>query len=175
MSKEKKAATIDKLREVLAGSNAGVFTDFRGLATPDMLALRGKLKEAGAQYRVIKNTLSRLAAEKAGKGYLVSFFEEPTALAFGHGDITELAKVIAEYVRGGKTSLRIKGGFLGDKVFTSQDVMTISTLPPREVLLAKVLQGLQSPIAGLIQQLAAPIAGTIGLLQARIRQLEGQS
>ncbi|GAI29445.1 unnamed protein product, partial [marine sediment metagenome] len=85
-------------------------------------------------------------AERAGKDDLVSFLEGPIAIAFGYGDITEPAKALADYIRTSRTSLNIKGGFLGDRLLTSEDVATLSTLPSRDILLAKVLGGMQSPI-----------------------------
>jgi large subunit ribosomal protein L10 len=101
-------------------------------------------------------------------------FEGPVAIAFGYGGITESAKVLADYIRASKASLSIKGGFLADRVLTSDDVETLATLPSREILLARVLAGMQSPIVALVGSLVAPMRGVIGVLQARIKQLEGE-
>jgi len=136
--------------------------------------LRRKLRESGIEYKVVKNTLARFAAERADKDAIVNLFEGPVAIAFGYGDITESARTLADYIRTSKTSLVIKGGFLGDRPLTSEEVMTLSTLPPREVLLAKVLGGMQAPIATLVSYLTTPIRGIVGVLQARIQQLEGE-
>ncbi|GAI47168.1 unnamed protein product, partial [marine sediment metagenome] len=89
-------------------------------------------------------------------------------------DITEPAKILTDYIRTSKASLNIKGGFLGDRLLTSEDVVTLSTLPSREILLAKVLGGMQGPIVTLVGCLTTPIKGIIGTLQARIKQLEGE-
>ena len=123
---------------------------------------------------VVKNTLARFAAERAGRDDLVSSFEGPVAIAFGYGDITEPAKALADYIRTSKISLSIKGGFLSDRLVTSEDVNTLARLPAREELLAKILGGMQSPIAGLVSCLTAPIRGLTGVIQARIQQLEGE-
>ena len=136
--------------------------------------MRRRLKESGIEYKVVKNTLARFAAERAGKDELASFFVGPVAVALGYGDITKPAKVLADYIGTSKTSLGIKGGFLGDSLLTVEDVMTLSALPSREVLLAKVVGGMQMPILALVGCLTSPIRGFIGMLQARIQQLEGE-
>ena len=174
MSREKKAQIIDSLQEVFSQCNIGILTDYRGLSASEMNVLRRRLRESGIGYKVVKNTLARLAAERAGKDELVSFLEGPIAVALGYGDITEPAKVLTDYIRTSKASLSIKGGFLGDKLLTLAEVDTLSTLPSREILLAKVLGGMQSPIVALVSCLTTPIQGIIGVLQARIQQLEGE-
>jgi len=174
VSREKKAQTIDRLRDTFSKCSIGILTDYRGLSTPEITVLRRKLRESSVEYKVVKNTLARFAGERAGKGDLVSLFEGPIAIAFGYGDITEPAKVLTDYIRISKASLDIKGGFLGDRLLTSEDVATLSTLPSREILLAKVLGGMQGPIITLVGCLTTPIKGIIGVLQARIKQLEGE-
>jgi large subunit ribosomal protein L10 len=174
MSREKKAQIIDRLQEAFSKCSIGILTDYRGLSTPEITILRRKLRESSVEYKVVKNTLARFAAERTGKDDLVSFFEGPIAIAFGYDDITEPAKALADYIRASQASLSIKGGFLGDRLLTSEDVATLSTLPSREILLAKVLGGMQSPIATLVSCLTTPKRGIIGVLQARIKQLEGE-
>ncbi len=174
MSREKKAKTIDKLQETFTRSSVSILTDYRGLTTAELTDLRRRLQKAGCDYQVVKNTLARLAVERAGKDNLAGSFEGPTAIAIGYGDITVPAKVLASYLHGSEKSLSIKGGFLGDKLLTPEEVTTLATLPSREVLLAQVLAGMQSPIAGLVNCLATPLRQFIGGLQARIKQLEGE-
>ena len=174
MSREKKAQIIDSLQETISRCSIGILTDYRGLTTSEMTTLRRSLQESGSEYRVVKNTLARFAAERAGRGDLLSSFEGPIAIAFGYGDITAPAKVLAGYISESKENLSIKGGFLGDRLLTSEEVITLSTLPPREVLLAMVLGGMKSPISALLSCLTAPIRGITGVLQARIKQLEGE-
>ena len=174
MSRKKKAQTIDRLKETFSQCSVGILTDYRGLSTPEMTILRRRLRESGIGYKVVKNTLARFAAQRAGRDELVSSLEGPIAIAFGYGDITEPAKALADYIRTSKVSLGIKGGFLGDRLLTEEDVVVLSTLPSREVLLAKILGGMQSPISALLGCLATPIRGIMGVLQARIQQLEGE-
>jgi large subunit ribosomal protein L10 len=174
MSREKKAEIIDGLQEVFSKCSIGILTDYRGLSTAEITVLRRALKKSDIEYKVVKNTLARFAAERVGKNELVTMFEGPVAIAFGYGGITEPAKVLADYIRASKASLGIKGGFLADRVLTSDDVETLATLPSREILLARVLAGMQSPIVALVGSLVAPMRGVIGVLQARIKQLEGE-
>ncbi len=174
MSREKKAQTINRLQDTFSKCSIGILTDYRGLSTPEITVLRRKLRESSVEYKVVKNTLARFAGKRAGKDDLVNFFEGPVAIAFGYGDVTEPAKILTDYIRTSQASLSIKGGFLGDRLLTSEDVATLSVLPSREILLAKVLGGMQSPIVTLVGCLATPIRGIIGTLQARIKQLEGE-
>ncbi len=174
MPREKKAQIIDRLQEVFSKCSIGIFTDYRGLSVPQITDLRRKLKEAGIEYKVVKNTLARFAAERAGKDELAGFFVGPVAVALGYGDITEPARVLADYIGTSKASLSVKGGFLGDSVLSVEDVMTLSTLPSRELLLAKVVGGMQIPVLALLGCLTTPMRGFMGILQARIQQLEGE-
>ncbi|MBM4432452.1 MAG: 50S ribosomal protein L10 [Chloroflexi bacterium] len=172
LSKEKKALIIDRLQEDFSKSSVGVLTDFRGLTAVEITNLRRKLRERGIEYKVVKNTLARFAAERAGKGEVVRFLEGPVAIAFGHGEITEPAKLLVDYVRASKSSLSIKGGFLGDRALTVEEVMTLSELPSKEELISKVIGGIQSPMYALLNCLNSPVRQIIGVLQARIKQME---
>ena len=174
MSREKKAQIIDRLRDAFSECSIGVLTDYRGLSASEITILRRRLGESGVRYRVVKNTLARFAAERAGRADLATSFEGPVAIAFGYGDIVEPARALADYIRTSKSSLAIKGGFLGDRLLTSGDVTALSTLPPREILFARVLGGMQIPISALVSHLATPIRGLMGVLKARIQQLEGE-
>jgi len=174
MSREKKTQIIDGLQEVFSKCSFSILTDYRGLSVAEITDLRRTLRKSDVGYKVVKNTLARFAAERAGKNELVTLFEGPVAIAFGYGGITEPAKVLADYIRASKASLSIRGGFLGDRLLASDDVETLATLPSKEILLARVLAGMQSPIVALVSSLVAPMRGVIGVLQARIEQLEGE-
>ncbi len=174
MSREKKTQLIEELQEALTKCSISILTDYRGLATPEITDLRRRLRESGSEYKVVKNTLARLAAERAGEDALVDSFDGPIAIAFGYEDITTPAKVLAGYIRDSGTSLSIKGGFLDGRLLTSEEVMTLSTLPSREILIAMVLGQMKAPISALVNCLASPISGAIRVLQARIKQLEGE-
>jgi len=174
MSREEKAQIIEGLQEIISKCSIGILTDYRGLSATEMTILRSKLRELGVEYRVVKNTLARFAAERAGKDDLVSLFEGPVAIAFSYGDVAEPARVLADYIRTSKASLSIKGGFFSDRLLTSGEVTTLSTLPPREELIAKLVGEMQAPIYALLICLNTPIRRVLGVLQARIQQLEGE-
>jgi len=173
MSREKKTQIIERLQEAFSKCSIGILTDYRGLATSEMTDLRRRLQESGSEYTVVKNTLARFAAARAGRDDLVNSFEGPIAIALGYGDIAAPAKVLADYIDD-STTLSIKGGFLSDRLLTSEEVMTLSTLPSREILLARVLGQMKSPVSTLLSCLTAPIREIMAVLQARIKQLEGE-
>ena len=172
MSREKKKQIIGELEQILARCSAAVFTDYRGLSTAELTELRRRLRQSGVGYRVVKNTLARFSAERAGKSYLLDLIEGPVAIAFGYGEVTQPAKLLVGHISSSKSELSIKGGFVGARRLTSGEVATLARLPSRDVLLAKVLAGMQSPIVALVSCLSSPIRGLVGVLQARIKQLE---
>jgi large subunit ribosomal protein L10 len=173
MSREKKTEVIDSLKQLFSRCSVAVLTDYRGQSADEMTRLRRRLREVGIDYRVVKNTLARFAAQRSGREELAGYFEGPVAIAFGYGDITEPAKALATYIEESKASMTIKGGFLADRLLTKEEIITLSALPSKEVLLAMVVGGVQGPLAALVGQLAAPMTGLIAGLQARIQQLEG--
>ncbi|MFH0847150.1 MAG: 50S ribosomal protein L10 [Chloroflexota bacterium] len=173
MPTERKTNIVAELKETLAKSSSGVIADYRGMATPELTNLRGKLRTAGCELRVVKNTLVAMAAKESGKDSLASIFAGPSAIAFGYADAAAPAKVMTDYVRSTRdTQLKIKGGFLGDKPITTAQVTTLAVLPPRPVLLSMVAGGIKAPIASLVSHLMVPLAGLSGLLEARRKQLE---
>jgi len=175
VSKENKAQIIEELRKDFTKSNVVILTDYRGLATPQMTTLRRRLQESDSEYKVVKNTLARIALERDGVNDEVTrSFEGPTAIALGYGDIAAPARILIDYIRESQASLSIRGGFLKNRLITAEEVKTLATLPSREILLAKVLGQMQSPIVGLLGCLTSPIRGIMGVLQARINQLEGE-
>jgi large subunit ribosomal protein L10 len=174
MPTEKKEKAVESLRQVFAKCNIGIMTDYRGMKTSELNELRRKLKEANVEYKVVKNSLAQIAAKNAGLDYLEGAFQGPMAVAFGYGDITKAVKTLTDYIRTSKSLLIIKAGFLEDRILTAKELETLARLPSREVLLSRVIGGMQSPIYGLVNVLAGPIRNMMGVLQARIQQLEGQ-
>ncbi len=173
MPTEKKKQTITSLEQSFARANSGILTDYRGLKTSDVVSLRRKLREVGVEYHIVKNTLAKIAAKQAGKDLITEMFEGPMAVAFVKDDISRSAKVLTEHIASTKMAMAIKGGFLGNKLLTPKEVATIATLPPKEVLIAKLLGGVQGPLYALLNQVNAPLRGLMVVLQGRIKQLEG--
>jgi len=172
-SREKKTQIIESLQQLFSQCSIAILTDYRGQSANEMTRLRRRLGELGIDYKVVKNTLARFAAQRAGREELASLFEGPVAIAFGYSDITKPAKALADYIGTSKATMSIKGGFLPDRLLTTEEVTILTTLPSKEVLLARVLGGMQSPISALVGQLTAPMRGIIAVLQAKIQQLEG--
>ena len=175
MPTEKKAQSIERLEKELAKANIGILTDYRGLKTPEINGLRRKLQDVNGDYKVVKNTLLRKAAEKLNRSETTGQFEGPTAIAFGYGDISQLAKTFSDHVRTSKMSLVVKGGFLSNQSLTLADVTTIAALPPKEVLIGKVVGSIKSPLYMLAGVLSGPVRGLQNVLTARIKQMEANN
>jgi large subunit ribosomal protein L10 len=174
MPTEKKAQTIEHLQEVFTRSQISILADYRGLKTSELTALRRKLAEAGLEIEVVKNTLARIAAEKMGNAEAGKLFQGPVAIVTGFGEATDPAKILQAYITENKLTMAIKGGFIKNKILASADVVTLSKLPSREVLLSQVVGGIQGPIYGLVYCLVSPMRGLLTVLQGRIKQLESQ-
>ncbi len=173
MPTEKKISIVKDLVETIAKSNIIVLADYRGVPTPRLTTLRRKLKGVDSEIKVVKNTLSRLAARECGKDELVKSLVGPTAITFGYGDISAPVKALVSY-QNETEGFTIKSGFLGNKNYGKEQIMALATLPSREVLLGRVLGQMNAPISLFIGTLASPIRGFIGILHARINQLEAK-
>ena len=174
MPTEKKIQQVDQIADLLSRCTIAIATDYRGLSMTEMMSLRRKLRAQGVEYRVVKNSLARLAAEKTESQPLIPLLEGPTALAFGYGEITEPAKVLVDHIRSERSVLSIKGGLMGGEALAPEQVNILATLPSREVLLAKTLGALQAPIYSLHAVLSAQLRGLITALNARLEQLQGE-
>ena len=173
MLKKEKETIIQNLVNDMSRSVIIITTDYRGLSAKEMVQLRQKLREAGVQYKVAKNTLTRFAADRAGKQQLGTLLNGPLALVFGYDDIIKPAQALREHIRATGSVLKITGGVLGDKLLSTDDVVALSIIPPREVLLAQLLGQLQAPLQGVYNVIRAPLQSFLSVLQARVRSLEG--
>ncbi|MGQ9572956.1 MAG: 50S ribosomal protein L10 [Dehalococcoidia bacterium] len=171
MPTPKKEQMVEELRERIARSTIAVGADYRGLTVPEMDQLRRKMRGAGIELKVVKNTLTRLAAERAGKPVLEGLIEGPTALAFGYGDIIDVARAFSEYLPTAPASFAVRGFYLDGQVLPARELTELAKLPPREVLLAQVAGQLQSPLATLAALLEAPLTTFLGLIQATQQEL----
>jgi len=173
MLKEKKEQMIDELAGNLSRCTIAVATDYRGLTAKEMVQLRRRLTDMGIEYRVIKNTLTRFAAEKAGKRQLEALLTGPVAIAFGYDDVIKPAQVLREHIRSVSSVLQIKGGIMGDRLLTAEVIVNLATMPPRDVLIARLVGQLQAPLQSLHNVISAPLRGLLNVMQARIKQIEG--
>jgi large subunit ribosomal protein L10 len=173
MPTEKKKQIMDSLEQTFIQCESGIMTDYRGLKTSDLVVLRRKIRESGGEFHIVKNSLARIAAKKAGKDNLGSILEGPMAIVFAKEDIGKSAKALTEYLATSKIALTIKGGFLGNKLIASKDVSTLATMPSKKVMIGKVMGGIQGPLYGLMYGLNAPGQALMTALKARMKQLEG--
>ncbi len=153
MARPDKTAAVDEIRTKLDGSDAAVLTEYRGLTVAELAELRGSLRPAGTEYKVFKNSLARRAVEASGIEGLLPMLSGPTAIAFVHGDAVIAAKALRDFGRT-NPALIIKGGLLGPRVLTPEEVAELADIEPREVLLARLAGGFQAPLtkaAGLFQ------------------------
>lgn len=175
MATEKKRTVVAELAEMLSRSTIAILTVPSGMTVAEITGLRRRLREVGVDFRVVKNTLARLAAQQVGKDGLGTLLTGPTAMVFGYGDQVLPAKILLDYSRSARAELRIKGGMLEDRLLSLEEVRQLALLPGREVLLAQLLGGLQAPIARLVWVLRGNVVGLLHVLQARKEQLEKQA
>lgn len=175
MHKEDKERVVAELTEKLRTADTLIVADYRGLTMPQIDALRGKLIENGARLSVVKNTLTRRAAEAAGADALLALLEGPSAIAFidADGDAVAVAKALAESARETKV-LEIRGGVMQGRVISGSDVVEFSKLPPLEILRGQVLGAIIAPLSAIAGLVNAPLQNLYGLIDARIEQLQAQ-
>ena len=149
-----KVAVVTEVKERLGRADAALLTEYRGLNVAAMAELRRALRAAGGDYKIYKNTLARLGARSAGIDTLDEMLTGPTAIAFVEGDAAAVAKALRDYARV-NPALVVKGGLLGQRVLTANEVTALADLPSREVILAQLAGALQAPIAQFASLLAA--------------------
>jgi len=173
MPTQKKIDTVAELKERIERATLVASADYRGLRVKEMVEMRRRLREAGLEVRVVKNTLLRLAANESGQPDLIEIVEGPTALAMGYGDVIEAAKALAGYSQGAPAGFGLRGGFMDGRVLTAQDLRDLVKVPPKPVLLAQFMGQMQSPLAGFISLLEAPLRELVGLMQSLLSELPG--
>ena len=173
MKKEDKERVVSELTDRLKTSDTVLVADYRGLTMPQIDALRTKLLESGARFSVVKNTLTRRAAEAAGADALLALLEGPSAVAFlqADGDMVAAAKALADAARDTRV-LAIRGGVLQGRTVSAEEVETLAKLPPVDVLRGQVLAAVIAPLTSLVALVNAPLQNLRGLIDARIEQLE---
>ena len=172
LKKKEKEKIIDDLADNLARCAVAITTDYRGLTAKDMVKLRRILKENNIEYRVAKNTLMRFAAQKIGKQQLESLLSGPLAVAFGYDDVVKPAKIINDFARSSGVVFKVTGGLLGNQILSAKQMIDLANMPSKEILVARLVSQLSSPIYFLHNVLSAPIRNLGNVLQARIGQLE---
>jgi large subunit ribosomal protein L10 len=175
MKKEQKEQVVEELTARLKAADTLLVADYRGLTMPQIDQLRTRLLESGARFTVVKNTLTRRAAEAAGADALLAMLDGPSAIAFleADGDMLAAAKALADSARETQV-LEIRGGILQGRAMTGAEVETLAKLPPEVVLRGQVLAAIIGPLTALAGLLNAPLQNLVGLIDARIEQLGGE-
>jgi large subunit ribosomal protein L10 len=174
MLKQEKERVVAELVERLQASETLLVADYRGLDMVEIDAVRTELIKHGARFTVVKNTLTKRAAEQAGVPELTGFLDGPTAIAFvGDGDMVAVAKALNDSAKQTKI-LALKGGILAGKPITADDVRELAALPPVEQLRGQVLGAIVAPLNAIAGLVNAPLQNLLGLVDARIEQLREQ-
>src|SRR3954470_9471611 len=175
MEKAQKERLVADLTEKLQQAETLLVADYRGLSMSEIDSLRTEVLKHGASFRVVKNTLTRRAAEAAGQDALLAMLEGPTGIAFleSDGDPVAVAKALSEAARTTKI-LTIRGGILEGRTITEQEVEDLAKLPPTDVLRGQVLGAILGPLNAIAGLINAPLQNLYGLIEARIEQLEEQ-
>ena len=175
MHKEDKERVVAELTEKLRRSETLIVADYRGLTMPQIDGLRSRLLDHGARFSVVKNTLTRRAAEAAGADQLLALLEGPSAIAFveADGDAVAVAKALADAARDTRV-LAIRGGIMQGRSISGGDVEELAKLPPLEILRGQVIGAILAPLNAILGLVNAPLQNLHGLIDARIKQLAEQ-
>jgi large subunit ribosomal protein L10 len=175
MKKEQKEQVVEELTARLKAADTLLVADYRGLTMPQIDELRTRLLESGARFSVVKNTLTRRAAEAAGAEGLLALLDGPSAIAFleADGDMVAAAKALADAARETRV-LEIRGGVMQGRSVSAAEVETLAKLPPEDVLRGQVLGAIIAPLSSFVALLNAPLQNLVGLIDARIEQLGGE-
>jgi large subunit ribosomal protein L10 len=174
--REEKERIVAELVERLRTTETLIVADYRGLTVKEVDALRTQLLEHGARFTVVKNSLTRRAAETAGADALLALLDGPTAIAFmeAEGDMVAVAKALADTARTTRV-LAVRGGIMQGRSISADDVQELAKLPPIDVLRGQVLGAVAAPLYAIVGLFSAPLRDLHGLIQARIDQLGGES
>ncbi|WP_049572457.1 50S ribosomal protein L10 [Streptomyces sp. SBT349] len=173
MARPDKSAAVADLKNRFEGSHAAVVTAYTGLTVAQLKELRRSLGEQ-TQYRVAKNTLTKIAANEAGVSGLDEFFKGSTAVAFISGDPVEAAKGLRDFAKD-NPALVIKGGVLDGKALSAEEITKLADLESREVLLAKLAGGMKASMAKAAATFQAPLSKFVRTADALRSKVEEQS
>jgi large subunit ribosomal protein L10 len=169
LNRDQKAAVIEEVAAQITESDAVFAVDYRGISVPQAAELRTRLRDADASFRVVKNTLTERAADQAGADGLKELLEGPTAMTFVRGDAAAAAKALRDFNRATQL-LQFKGGWMNGAPLSGDEIQAIAQLPSREVLYARLVGMVASPLTGL----ASAMSGLIGGLARQLSQIAEQ-
>jgi large subunit ribosomal protein L10 len=174
MPTEAKRETVAELREELSRNPTLIVSEYRGLSVTELAEIRRSLRKQNVTYRVVKNRLMRIAANDAGVEGLSPLLTGPSAIAFGSGDESAVAKAVLDATKPYKV-IKLKGAILGSRAIDVDGLIRLAALPSRDVLLAQLAGALAAPMANMAGLLAAPLRDIAGGLAALIEQRSSAS
>ncbi len=170
MPTTRSVSEVEELKALFTDARVLISTDYRGLSVTEMNALRAALRKGGARYRISKNTLSRLAADEAGKPEMKDLIDGPVGWVYTLEDPSSAAKSLVEHLEDARIEMEIRGALMDGNILTTEQLQALAKLPSRDVLLAMLMSQMNAPVRGLATVLAGPIRGLAVVLQ-RISEL----
>ncbi|TAK24735.1 MAG: 50S ribosomal protein L10 [Chloroflexota bacterium] len=171
MPTERKAALIDGIEQRLKLAEVAILSDYRGISVAQIGQLRGQLRSSGAEFHVVKNTLTRIAARRVGISGLDAFLEGPTAITFVSSDIGAAARTLRDALRT-MPMLAVKAAIVGGQVIGAEQATSLADLPSKLVLQAQLAGAIQGPLTKLVGVLNGAVSNIVYVLEARAKQLE---
>ena len=175
-NKEAKAPVIDDLADRLERTTIAILTDYRGMRVGELAELRRRLRTVNVEYRVVKNTLTRFAAERVSKTAIQSDLEGPTAIAFAYDDPALAAKTFQDYVRTARLqNLSVKSAILGERRLAPAELQSLADLPGKPQLQARLVGTVQGPLASLVGSINGLLSQIVYVVDQRAQQLGGDA
>lgn len=171
ITREEKEELVAQMAERFQDGQVIVWAEYRGLSTPRLNELRRALRPHEAELHIVKNTLAKLALQRIGLPAPEDMLSGPTAAGVIRGDIAGAARALGDFATANREFV-IKGGQTGQRMLATQELRSLATLPSREVLLGRVLGGMNAPISGLVTVLAGTMRGLLNVLQAQAKKME---
>jgi large subunit ribosomal protein L10 len=165
ISKQRKEEVLNQYKDWLEHSQAVILVEYTGVTMKDMDAIRAKIREAGGEFHVVKNTLTKLALESNGLSIPEGMLEQSTAIGFAFEDVAAIAKALSEAAKG-VSAIKVKGGYMGSELLSVDQIKALADLPPMPVVQAQLLGVLQAPAGKLVRTLAEPARSLAAVLQA---------
>ncbi len=173
LSRSEKEQIIEVYTDKLGRAGVLVWANFQGVTVEQSQGIRAQLRQADAEQMVVKNTLMRVALERAGLPHSPEVMDGPCVVTFSYGDVAPAVKALTDFARENEGLLTVKGGIIGGELADAGMMRQLADLPPREVLVARVVGGIAAPLSGFVGTLNAMVSGLVNVLSARREQLEG--
>ena len=165
---------VENLKSLFLEASILIATDFRGMSVSQMVGLRRSLRASGGGYRVVKNTLAKVAADEIDRPAIKEILDGPAGLVLTVGDPVNVAKALVEHIRVERLTMAVGKAVMGVEVLSEERVLELAALPPMDQLLSKMLGQMNAPISGLVTVLDGPVRGLVTVLQGHIKQSIGE-